>query len=202
MTQGPVIHSRRVIRQMDHLIMALKTDPSLERPTFFLSLYWIGYAADAEPGHAAYLWTAETSGLPAIEAVLTDNPGLVATLGQRLRPRQWPLAEPERPARQARFERTTSSDWGIRYRIESDGLLVEAAWEVLSPPIYASGTTAQGDARITSLLTESHQPSALVNGRPQPGASFHNPIWRPWFGNERGSCIIGLGETIYEAADG
>ena len=37
--------------------MALKVDPAVERPSFLLSLYWIGYAADAEPGHVAYLWT-------------------------------------------------------------------------------------------------------------------------------------------------
>ena len=51
------------------------------------------------------------------------------------------------------------------------------------------------------MLTEAHQPSATVNGVRQPGGPFHNPIWRPWFGNERGSCIIGLGETIYETEE-
>jgi hypothetical protein len=199
--QAPVIHSHRVIRQMDHLIMALRTDPSIDRPGFFLSLYWIGYAAETEPGHVAYLWTTGADGAAAIEAVLTDNPATVAALGPRLRPRQWPLADPDRPAVAARFVRTTSSDWGISFRIEADGLVVEAAWEVLSPPVFSSGTTAAGDARITTLLTESHRPSALVNGQPQPGVSFHNPVWKPWFGNERGSCILGLGETIYEVTD-
>ena len=43
MPDAPVIHSRSLLRQMDHFIMALKTDPALDRPTFFLSLYWIEY---------------------------------------------------------------------------------------------------------------------------------------------------------------
>jgi len=30
-----------------------------------------------------------------------------------------------------------------------------------------------------------------------PVGPFRIPIWRPWFGDERGSCILGLGETIY-----
>ena len=32
MSQGPTIHSIRVLRQMDHLIMALKVDVAAERP--------------------------------------------------------------------------------------------------------------------------------------------------------------------------
>jgi hypothetical protein len=51
------------------------------------------------------------------------------------------------------------------------------------------------------LLTESMSPSARVNGRSYPGRTFPNKIWTPWFGSERGSCIIGLGETIYEPLD-
>ncbi len=198
MPEAPIIHSRRVIRQMDHFIMALKADPALERPSFFLSLYWIEHAADAEPGHVAFLWTSADGDQPAIEVALTDNLALFAALGAKLRPGQFPLSDPSRPARVARFARSTSRDWAISFAIEADGLSVEARWETLSPPVYASGPTNLGDARITSLLTESIQPSATVNGHRQAGSSFRNPIWKPWFGTERGSCIIGLGETIYE----
>jgi hypothetical protein len=196
--EAPTIHSRRVIRQMDHFIMALKVDPAQERPSFFLSLYWIEHAADAEPGHVAYMWTSAVADQPAIEVALTDNLALFAALGARLRPGQFSLSDPSRPARVARFQRSTSRDWTITFHVEADGLSIEARWETLSPPVYVSGPTSIGDARITSLLTEAHQPAAIVNGQRQPGSSFHNPIWRPWFGNERGSCIIGLGETIYE----
>src|SRR5207245_2281353 len=51
---APSVHSSRINRQMDHLVMALKVDPGTERPDFLLSLYWIGYTAEAgEPdrGH-------------------------------------------------------------------------------------------------------------------------------------------------------
>lgn len=198
---GPVIHSRSVLRQMDHFIMALKTDPDVERPSFFLSLYWIEYAADAEPGHMAYLWTSGADGRPPIEEVLTDNPAIPAAIGHRLRPGQYPLEDPGRAARPARFGRSTSRDWAITFSIEAEGLSVLARWETLSPPVYATGPTSSRDALITSMLTESHQPSATVNGVRQPGGPFHNPIWKPWFGNERGSCIVGLGETIYETEE-
>jgi len=198
---GPVIHSRSVLRQMDHFIMALKTDPVLDRPSFFLSLYWIEYAADAEPGHVAYLWSTGIDGVEPLEAVVTDNLAIPTAIGHRLRPGQWPMVDPSRPASVARFQRSTSHDWSISFRIEAEGLLVDARWETLGPPVYVTGRTGTRDAMITTLLTEAHQPSATVNGIRQPGGPFHNPIWRPWFGNERGSCIIGLGETIYDSEE-
>jgi len=198
---GPVIHSRTVLRQMDHFVMALKVDANAERPSFFLSLYWIEYAADAEPGHVAYLWTSGADGRPAIEAAVTDNLNIPVAIGHRLRPGQFPLEDPTRAARLATFQRTTSRDWGISFHIEAEGLVVDARWDALSPPVYATGPTINRDALITTMLTESHQPSAMVNGVRQPGGPFNNPIWRPWFGNQRGSCIIGLGETIYETEE-
>lgn len=201
MPAEPVIHSRNVLRQMDHFIMALKTDPALDRPSFFLSLFWIGYAADAEPGHVAYLWSTGIDGVAPIEAVVADNLATPAAIGHRLRPGQYPMADPTRPAVLGRFRRSSSRDWAISFHIESEGLVVDARWDTLSPPVYASGPTSSRDAQITTLLSEAHQPSATVNGIRQPGGSFHNPVWRPWFGNERGSCIIGLGETIYEVEE-
>jgi hypothetical protein len=198
---APVIHSRSVLRQMDHFIMALKTDAAQDRPTFFLSLYWIEYAADAEPGHVAYLWATGIDGVEPIEAVITDSLAIPNAIGHRLRPGQWQMSDPTRPARLGRFQRTTSRDWAISFHIESEGVIVDARWETLSPPVYATGPTSSRDALITTMLTEAHLPSATVNGIRQPGGPFRNPIWRPWFGNERGSCIIGLGETIYESEE-
>jgi hypothetical protein len=198
---APVIHSRSVLRQMDHFIMALKTDAAQDRPTFFLSLYWIEYAADAEPGHLAYLWATGIDGVEPIEAVITDSLAIPNAIGHRLRPGQWPMSDPTRPARLGRFQRTTSRDWAISFHIESEGVIVDARWETLSPPVYATGPTSSRDALITTMLTEAHLPSATVNGIRQPGGPFRNPIWRPWFGNERGSCVIGLGETIYESEE-
>jgi hypothetical protein len=208
----PTIHSSRIDRQMDHLIMALKIDPSRERPDFLLSLYWIGYTVEAgapDHGHVAYLWSMNAGGQHGsrsargkagdLEAALTDNLDLAQALGPRLRPGQWPMSEPDRPVLAARFERQNLTPYGIGYRVTTDDLTVEARWEDLGSPVLASGPTRAGDAWIATMLVESFRPSAFVNGRPQPGRSFPNPIWRPWFGDERGSCILGLGETIYEA---
>ena len=198
MPEAPIIHSRRIRRQMDHFIMALKVDPAMERPSFFLSLYWIGYSVDAEPGHLAYLSTSSDRTQPETEVVLTDSQALFEALGPRLRPGQFRLSDPEGPAGAATFRRSMRRDGAIEFRINGPGIVVEARWAGLDIPIFVSGPTSIGGARITTLLVESREPSAEVNGRPQAGAPFPNPIWRPWFGDERGSCIIGLGETIYE----
>jgi hypothetical protein len=194
MPTAPTIHSTRVVRQMDHLIMALKTDASVERPDFLLSLYWIGYTVEtSEPdhGHVAYLWSTNAGGsghgaggsAPGagneLEAALADSPELARVLGPRLRPGQWRLRAPERPVLAARFERLAIDPHAIGYRIASDALTVEARWEDLGAPVYASGPTRDADGWIATMLVESFRPSASLNGVPQPGRSFPNPIWRP-----------------------
>jgi len=183
---------------MDHFILALKTDPAHDRPDALVSLYWIGYTVElgaTTSGHVAYVW-----GEHDVEDVLTDNPELAAALGPRLRPGQWPLRDRERPAQPATFERRMLQPYGFAYRVHAEGLDVDARWEDLDTPSFASGPTRQRDAWITTLLVESLRPSVSFNGQPQPGSSFPNPIWTPWFGDERGSCVIGLGETIYDVA--
>jgi hypothetical protein len=185
---------------MDHFIMALTTDPARDRPDTMVSLYWIGYTTELgapTSGHVAYAWGPGAGG-NGIEAVLTDNLELATTLGAKLRPGQWPLGDPDRPPRPAAFERRMLQPYGFAYRVRSDGLDIHARWEDLDAPSFASGPTRLRDAWITTLLVEARRPSASFNGRPQPGASFPNPIWTPWFGDQRGSCVIGLGETIYE----
>ena len=202
MSQGPTIHSGRVLRQMDHLIMALKVDVAAERPDVLLSLYWIGYTVemgDAASGHVAYLWWTAPTGPREREAALTDNPGLAEALGSRLRPAQWPMRDPGQAALPATFERQVARPYGIAYRVRADGLQVDARWDDLGPPVFASGPTRTGDAWIATMLVESFRPSATINGARQTGTSFPNGIWRPWFGGDRGSCILGLGETIYDA---
>jgi len=41
---------------------------------------------------------------------------------------------------------------------------VEARWEDLSSPVFASGPTRGGDAWIATMLVESFRPSALIDG--------------------------------------
>ena len=213
MTETRRLQSRRVLRQMDHLIMALSADAKAVaaadgtaqpgRPGFLLSLYWYDFTVEVSEtplsGHVAYVWTDGADGGDPFEAVLTDRPEIERGLGERMRPGQWPMARPDQSGRPATFERSLLDPWGYDYRITGlDGLLIEARWADLSPPVFGIGPARGGEVTIATMLTESLSPSARVNGRVFPGASFPNPIWTPWFGSERGSCILGLGETIYE----
>jgi hypothetical protein len=196
MSQQPTIHSRRITRQMDHFIMALSTDPAHDRPDMLVSLYWMGYTVElgsVTSGHVAYVW-----GEHDVEDVLTDNVDLAVALGPKLRPGQWPLRDPDRQPRPATFERRMLQPYGFEYRVRSEGLDIDARWEDLDTPSFASGPTRLRDAWITTLLVEALRPTVSFNGRQQHGSSFSNPIWTPWFGDQRGSCVIGLGETIYE----
>lgn len=214
MSETRRLQSRRVLRQMDHLIMALTADadavggPAGEppRPGFLLSLYWIDFTVEVSEtpltGHVAYAWSDGADGGDAFEAILTDAPEVARGLGERMRPGQWPMADPDRMVRRATFGRRLTQPWGIDYRVTApDGLMIEARWADLSAPVFGTGPARGGDVTIATVLTESMAPSVRINGRPYPGSSFPNPIWTPWFGGERGSCILGLGETIYEPLD-
>lgn len=208
------LRSRRVLRQMDHLIMALTADAepvaaadgTPARPGFLLSLYWYDFTIEVSEtpltGHVAYVWSDGADGGDAFEAVLTDAPAIERGLGERMRPGQWPMSRPDQAGRSATFSRRLTRPWGIDYRVTAaDGLTIEARWADLSPPVFGTGPARGGDVSIATMLTESLSPSVRINGRLYPGASFANPIWTPWFGTERGSCILGLGETIYEPLD-
>src|SRR6266571_1208312 len=73
MPDTPTLHSRRVTRHMDHFILALKTDPATDRPSFLLSLYWLGYEPAGGPGHLAYLFADPAGTLPGTELVRSEE---------------------------------------------------------------------------------------------------------------------------------
>jgi hypothetical protein len=204
MPDGPTIHSRRVTRQMDHFILALRADPAAQQPSFLLSLYWIAYEDAGVAGHLAYLRADPAEGLPRTELVLTDAPALEAALRPSTRPAQWPLQDPERPARVATFARRPLSPSGFAWTIRAAGLgdqpavEIEARWEEIAAPVFATGP-ARGGNWIASTLLEARRAGARIDGAAVPGAPFPNPIWQPWLGRaDTGSCVIGLGEVIYE----
>ncbi len=205
------LQSRRVLRQMDHLIMALSVDvdPAVgedgapPRPGFMLSLYWYDFTVEVSEipltGHVAYVWSDGADGGDAFETVLTDRPALERGLGARMRPGQWPLRHPDQAGLPATFERSQLEPWGYEYRVTGpDNLVIEARWADLGQPAFGIGPARGGDVTIATMLVESRSPSVRINGHEYPGATFHNPIWTPWFGYDTGSCILGLGETIYE----
>jgi hypothetical protein len=189
---------------MDHFILALKTDPARERPSFLLSLYWIGYELAGGPGHIAYLFADPAGSLPVSELVLTDDLALAEALRAGTRPAQWPLQDPDLPARLAAFERRALRPSGFAWTIQAHGggsepaVAIEARWEEIAPPVFASGP-ARGGNPIASMLLEARRAAVRVNGVEVPGAPFPNSIWHPWFGRtDVGSCVAGLGEVIYE----
>ena len=176
MADAPVIHSRSVLRQMDHFIMALKTDAAQDRPSFFLSLYWIEYAADAEPGHVAYLWTTGIDGVAPIEAVITDNLAIPDAIGHRLRPGQWPLvgSDPTGPTRPLPAHHVARLGDLVPHRGRGPGRR-RALGDAVSPPVYATGPTSSRDALITTMLTEAHLPSRDGERHPPAGRPVPQP---------------------------
>ena len=211
MNENRRLQSRRVIRQMDHLIMALTADAEAvaaddgtpARPGLLVSLYWYDFTVEVsdEPltGHVAYVWSDGADGGDPLEVVLTDAPEIERGLGARMRPGQWPMLRPDQVGRPATFQRRVIEPWGFEYRVTGpNALVIEARWGDLGPPVFGIGPARGGDVTIATMLVESGSPSVRINGNEYPGATFHNPIWTPWFGRETGSCILGLGETIYE----
>lgn len=200
----PTILSTSIRRQMDHFILAIARDPGADRPTAVLSLYWIGYTSELGApmaGHVAYLWHDGGEGGRPAARVLTDSPALADGLGDRLRPGRWDLGDAWPAPETATFERRTAVPYGLGWRVTAaDGAIVVGDWEDLGDPVYTSGQTRDGASTIATMLVSAGRAMLSIDGRALPGAPYADPIWTPWFGAPQGSCVIGVGETLYAEA--
>jgi hypothetical protein len=190
---------------MDHSILTLARDPALPagRPDAYLSLYWIGFTTECGPaplaGHLAYLWLADDGTGAPLARVLTDSAALAAGLADRTSIVRWELPGAWPAPELATFSRASATPLAHAWRIvAASGSVVEARWEALGTPVFASGPTRDGSAAITTVLVSAGAGALLVDGRVAAGAPFPDPIWTPWFGSEQTSCVLGLGEVIFE----
>jgi hypothetical protein len=181
----------------DHLVLALR-DGSSEDPAFFVSWYAVTFAAGAPGGNLAFI---RSPVLPTGELVVTDSPELDRALRQRLRPKAWPLRDPDGPALPATFERAPLRDGRLDARIVAEAHTVEVSWSELGAPIVATGRVGADPPWDTStVLIEAAGFSAMVDGRPSAGRPFPNPVWEPWFGRPLSSALIAFAEVFREAA--
>jgi hypothetical protein len=170
MPDTPTLHSRRITRQMDHFILALKTDPATDRPSFLLSLYWLGYELAGGPGHLAYLFADPAGTLPRIELVLTDDLALAEALRVGTRPAQWPLQDPDRPGPTGEVrERRRFGRSGSPGRFTRPGPGAEPpsrsrrAGKEIAPLVFRERPAARGN-QIASTLAVPRRATARVNG--------------------------------------
>jgi hypothetical protein len=120
---------------MDHFILALKTDPATDRPSFLLSLYWLGYELAGGPAISRTCSRIRPGRCHVSSSVLTDDLALAEALRVGTRPAQWPLQDPDRPARLAKFERRPLRPFGFAWTIHASGpgaeppVEIEARWK-------------------------------------------------------------------------
>ncbi len=178
----------------DHLVLAVR-DPGLdEGASFVLSWYSVAYAADAPAGNLCFVRSAVAL---AGEAILTDSPGLDSALRPRLRPRSWPLGDPDAAAVEATFRRTPIRDGVLEAEIVGPGWHLEVAWRALAAPIVTTGQVGGTPAWDSStVLMEAGAWSARVNGTSIEGAAFPNDVWRPWFDRPLSSTLVALAEVF------
>jgi hypothetical protein len=187
----------------DHLVLALRDDldtpggSSAGQPSFVLSWYAVQYAAAAPAGNLAFV---RSAALPDGEVVLTDSPGLDAALRARLRPRSWPLTDPDRPATPATFEQTGVRDRALDALIVAGDTVIRAAWRDLGEPIVATGRVGTDQPWDTStVLIEGSGWDASVDGRVEAGDPFPNDVWIGWFGRPLSSALVAVAEVFREA---
>lgn len=180
----------------DHLVLAVREPGADDGASFVLSWYSVTYAADAPGGNLCFVR------LPAAlggEAILTDSPGLDAALRGRLRPRSWPLAEPDAAAVPATFRRTPIRDGALEAEIVAPALELEVAWRELGPPIVATGRVGGTPTWDSStVLMEAGSCAARVNGALVEGAAFPNDVWRSWFDRPLSSALVAMAEVFRE----
>lgn len=181
----------------DHLVLALREPGAGDGASFVLSWYSVAYAAEAPGGNLCFV---RSPTAPGGEAILTDAQGLDAALRGRLRPRSWPLAEPDAAAVAATFARMPVRDGALEASIVAPGLQIEVAWRELGPPIVATGRVGAAPPwDSTTVLIEAGAWSARVNGRSITGAAFPNEVWRSWFDRPLTSVLVALAEVFREA---
>jgi hypothetical protein len=192
-----VVASGRLALVADHLVLALRDDDTSDGASFFVSWYSVAFSSTAPGGNLAFI---RSPILPDGELVATDTAGLDQALRTRLQPRSWPLADPERPALAATFERSPIRDGGVVARIRTDHHTIEVGWRDLGTPIVASGRVGSADAPwdTTTVLIEAGGWSAHVDRRPVAGQPFPNHVWDGWFGRPLSSALVAIAEVFRE----
>ena len=181
----------------DHLVLALRAGSSDGPPVFVVSWYVVTYAAGAPSGNVAFV---RSPALPSGELVVTDAPDLDRALRARLRPKAWPLDDPDRPAVAGSFDRAPLHDGRLDARIVAGPHAVDVSWMELAVPIVATGRVGADPPWDTStVLLEAAGVSASIDGHAADGRPFPNPVWETWFGRPLSSALIAFAEVFREA---
>ena len=200
MTQA-VVASGRLAMVADHLVLALREDGATEgaadAPSFVVSWYAVAFSSTAPGGNLAFV---RSAALPDGELVATDTPGLDRVLRGRLKPRSWPLDDPDRTVTSATFERSPIRDGAVTARIVAGDHVIEVAWRDLGTPLVASGRVGGADAPwdTTTVLIEAAGWSAAVDGVAVQGRPFPNHVWDGWFGRPLSSALVAIAEVFRE----
>lgn len=182
---------------MDHLVGGLKTDPTVERPAFYFSLFCFSHSPSGQTGHVLFVCDS-TAEPESVVTVWSDNRPLVDACIPRFAPGAWRQEMESAVIREAWFERSPLAESGsVRYQVDTDDWSCTLTWTGLEPPIWATGPVPSGLAfEISSLMIEARSFAAVVNGVDVPGSLYANPIWVPWLGKPMSSALIALGEVI------
>lgn len=181
----------------DHLVLAVRDGSPDAEPGFFVSWYAVTYAAGAPGGNLAFV---RSPALPTGELVVTDSPELDRALRPRLRPKSWPLREPDGSAIAGTFERAPLRDGRLDARIVAASQVIDASWTNLAAPIVTTGRVGVDPPWDTStVLIEAGGFSAAVDGVAVTGRPFPNPVWEAWLGRPLSSALIAFAEVFREA---
>jgi hypothetical protein len=162
-----------------------------------VSWYAVTYASEAPGGNLAFV---RSPALPSGELIVTDTLELDRALRPRLRPKAWPLRDPDGPAVAGTFERAPLRDGRLDARIVAGPHTLEVSWSDLSTPIVATGRVGADPPWDTStVLIEAAGFSATVDGQAAGGRPFPNPVWDAWFGRPLSSALIAFAEVFREA---
>jgi hypothetical protein len=192
-----VVAPGRLAMVADHLVLALRDEGVAEGASFVVSWYSVAFSSVAAGGNLAFI---RSPYLPDGELIATDSADLDQALRKRLQPRSWPLADPERPALGATFQRSPIGDGALAGMIRTDHHTIEVAWHDLGTPIVASGRVGSADAPwdTTTVLVEASGWSAAVDRQPVQGRPFPNHVWDGWFGRPLSSALVAIAEVFRE----
>jgi hypothetical protein len=179
---------------MDHRVLYLKDSLGDDAPSFMLSLYTFRFAHVGGVGHVAF-FRQPSRGDDQVR-ILSDNLALAVKTPQRFAPRAFVAQFQAVAPVSAAFTSTPVLE--DRWRIESDGLEIDAHWLDLEGPVFAYGPSpARPDVTDTfSVLRPAARARVAVNGEVVLGIPYPNEVWTAWMGGPLSSCLMAVDEVV------
>ena len=196
------IHPGTVVHAMDHLVLDLATP---DGAIAYFTIYSVALMQDVGAGRVALLRVSTPDGV--LDRCFGETIGLAARMQRRLRtirsegtgvPRVGVEHAPER----ATLRRSTTSNHGEHWMVQSDDHVISASWSDPDPVFWLSAPAPAfhpTNDYVTTMISY-RRAELIVDGTTVAGEPYAHEEWQRRLSRPFSSCHIALAETAIEAS--